>query len=286
MTSLLFLDSRLVPLKKAWFSPLNTALLFGECLLETIPVYEGKPLFFKEHLDRLDRGCRFLGWPLVSRERFEKAIRLYAAQPDAPHHFAIRFSLAQETDSPANPRYFSNKAPRLLAMIRPLSSNPGNFEPLKGKVGVSGWAVPGSNFVPGQFKWIFYMMIRQDFRRHPEWDEMLRLNEKGFVVDGGSSSPLWFVRGKVFAPPLAMGGLESVTRRKVLHLCRKLGTKVVEKSWKPSDIVKKGELFFTGSGVGIMGVTHLQGRFLDRLTPFTSRLWQHYRKWALQKASF
>ncbi len=286
MTDLLFVDIKLVSLRKARFSPLNTALFFGESLLETIPVYQGKPLFFKEHLDRLERGCRFLDWPVIPRERFRKAIRLYAAQPEAPRHFTIRFSLAQEIAPPANPRHFSNEAPRLLAMIRPLRSDPGNFEPLQGKVGISSWSVPGSSSAPGQFKWIFYMMIRQDFRRHPEWDEILRLDQKGFVVDGGSSSPLWFAHGKVLAPPLARGGLESVTRKKILGLCRRLGTKVVEKSWKPSDVMEQGELFFTGSGVGIMSASHLQGRLLNRPALFTLRLWQYYRKWALQGTSF
>ncbi len=166
MTSLLFLDSQLVSSSKARFSPLNTALFFGESLLETIPVYQGKPLFFKEHLDRLEKGCRFLGWSLVPRERFKKAIKLYAAHPETPRNFAIRFSLAQEIDPPANPRRFSNKSPRLLATTRPLRSALENFEPLKGKVGISSWVVPGSNSAPGQFKWIFYMMIRDDFRRH------------------------------------------------------------------------------------------------------------------------
>jgi branched-subunit amino acid aminotransferase/4-amino-4-deoxychorismate lyase len=285
MTDLLFLDSRLVPLNQARFSPLNTALFFGECLLETVPVYQGNSLFLKEHLGRLERGCRFLGWPIVPRERFKKAIQLYAAQPNAPRDFAIRFSLAQEMEPPANPRHFPVKSPRLLGMIRPLRSDPKNFEPLQGRVGISGWTVPGSRSVPGQFKWIFYMMIRQDFRRNPQWDEMLRLDEKGFVVDGGSSSPLWFAHGTVWAPPLAGGGLESVTRNKILGLCRKLKIKVVEKKWKPSDIMKRGELFFAGSGVGIMGTTHLQGRPLKRTTPLTLRLWQHYRNWTGQKAS-
>jgi branched-subunit amino acid aminotransferase/4-amino-4-deoxychorismate lyase len=286
VSDLLFLDSRLVPLNKARFSPLNTALFFGECLLETIPVYQGNPLFLNDHLERLGRGCRFLGWPMVPRERFEKAIQLYTVQPNTPRHFAIRFSLAQEIDPPAHPRHFSVKSPRLLGMIRPLRHHPGNFEPLQGRVGISRWRVPGPKTVPGQFKWIFYMMIRRDFRRHPEWDEMLRLDEKGFVVDGGSSSPLWFAHRKVWAPPLAGGGLESVTRNKILGLCRKLKIKVVEKRWKPSDAMKRGELFFVGSGIGVMGATHLQGWGLGRPRPLTLRLWQHYRNWTGKGASF
>lgn len=285
MTGLVFLDQRLVPLEEARLSPLNTALFFGESLFETIPVYGGKPLFFKEHLERLKKGALFLGWPSFSRRIYEKAIRLYTAQTTGS--FAIRFNLVQETPSPVNPRYFSHKRPRILAVVRPLRHQPEEFHPRTGRIGISPWVVPGSLSVPGQFKWIFYMMIRRDFRLHPQWDEMLRLNEVGHVVDGGAASPLWFLKGTVYAPSLKEGGLESVTREKVLGLCRVLGVRIVEKAWKPSDILAKGgELFFVGSGVGILGASHLQGKPLPSARPMTLRLWQHYRTWALQKTSF
>ncbi|HJT23141.1 MAG TPA: aminotransferase class IV, partial [bacterium] len=239
LSNLIFMDGRLVPLRQAKLSPLNTALLYGESLFEAVPVYHGKPLHFQEHLERLEKGCHFLDWPMPSRNQFERAIRLFAAH--APVHFIIRFSLVQEMDPPAGPRQFSKKPPRLLAMIRPLRHSPEDFYPSSGRAGVATSAVPTPSAVPGQFKWIFYMMVRRDFRLHPEWDEMLRLGDKGFVVDGGSASPLWAVEGKVFAPPLREGGLESVTRRTILELCRSIGIPVVEKKWRPSDVLKKGE---------------------------------------------
>lgn len=284
MTDLLFVDGRLVPLQQARLSPLNTALLYGESLFEAVPVYHGRPLFFRDHFERLEKGCRFLGWPVPARKLFEKAIRLYAAR--TPGHFIIRFSLAQELDPPAGPRQFSKKLPRLFAMIRPLRHRPEDFNPPSGRAGIGTSSVPGPSAVPGEFKWIFYMMVRRDFRLHPEWDEMLRLNEKGFVVDGGSASPLWAAEGTVYAPPLRHGGLESVTRGKIFGLCRSLRIPVVEKAWRPSDVLKRGELFFAGSGVGILTISHLMGKPLGRSTPLTLRLWQHYRDFALQKASF
>jgi len=286
MKSPIFLDSRLIPASQAKLSAFNTAFLYGECLLEAIPVYNGRPLFLDDHLDRLKKGCRFLGWPFPARNRFQRAIRLFARHPQGPDHFIIRFGLVQEMDPPASPRQFPQKSPRLLAMIRPLRHRPEDPSPPSGRAGISVSKVPGPSAVPGQFKWIFYMMVRRDFRLHPEWDEMLRLNEKGFVVDGGSSAPLWAVNGKVYTPPLGEGGLESVTRRKILKLCRSLQIPVVQKSWKPSDVLKKGELLFVGSGIGILTVTHLMGKRLQRATPLALRLWQNYRALVLGKTSF
>lgn len=278
-SNLVFADDRLVHPSKLKISPLNSALFFGESLLEAIPVYDGKPLFIHDHWERLRKGCRFLGWPVPPLWSLQKAIRLFADKETG--HFLIRFSLVQEVEPPAGPRVYSGRAPRLLALIRPLRHRPEDFRPPTGKAGVGSWTVAGPSSAPGQFKWIFYMMIRQEFRLHPQWDEMLRLDETGFVADGGSASPFWFADGVIRVPSLKKGGLESVTRGKILQLCRSLGVKTMEKGWKPSEALKKGELFFAGSGLGIMSVSHLGGKPLNRPAPLALRLWQHYRSWAL-----
>ncbi len=284
VSDLIFTGDRLAPFSQIRISPFNTALFYGESLFETLPVYYGKPLFLQEHLARLEKGCRFLDWPIPPGKTFEKAVRLFAGQTGG--HFAIRFCLVQEVDPPANPRRFSKKKPRLFAVIRPLRHHPESFIPPLGRAGVSPWTVPSPGSVPGEFKWIFYMMIRHDFRKHPEWDEMLRLNEKGYAVDGGSSAPLWAADDVVYAPPLSQGGLESVTRLKVLELCRALRIPVKEKAWKPSDVLKRGELFFAGSGVGIQAITHLMGKRLKGSNTLALRLWQHYRSWALTNEKY
>jgi len=286
MKRILFLDNKLVSIDKGKLSPFNSALLYGESLLEAVPVYGGKPLFFKDHLDRMEKGCGFLGWSFPTRDKFKKAIALFSSQKDTPENFMIRFSLVQEMGPPGNPRQFSKKPPRLYGMIRSLRHQPEDPLPVRGKIGISHWAVPGNSAAPDQFKWIFYMMIRQDFRLHPQWDEMLRLDEKGFVVDGGGSSPLWFVGGRLIIPPSGSAGLESVTRKKILNLCRGWGIEVAPKKWKPAEAVNKGELFFTGSGIGILEVTHLEGRALKGRRDLTRRLWDRYRLWMARKPTF
>jgi branched-chain amino acid aminotransferase len=138
--------------------------------------------------------------------------------------------------------------------------------------------------VPNRFKNAAYLTIRAAFREHPEWDEILRLSDKGEVVDGGSSTPFWFDGKKVLVPPLKLGGLESVTRKKIIQLCRNIGVEIVEKAWKPSDVFQNGELFFGGSGVGVMRASHLQNRKINSSSSLSVRIWQHYRKWAIEMA--
>lgn len=267
------------PLSKAGLSPLNSAVLYGESLLEAIPIYGGKALFLEAHMRRLDRGCRFLGWPLLSRALVKRAIRSY---PGPKGNHLLRVGLVQELESPAAPRQFSRKAPVFFALARPLRHDPRDARPIQGPVGIGRWRVPGPEVYPGQFKWIFYMMIREDFRRHPHWAEMLRLDGEGHVVDGGSSSPLWAAKGVLYPPVQSAGGLESVTRTMVLRFAKTLRIPVRPRRWTPKDVLKRGELFFVGSGVGVLQATHLEGKVLRGPRDVSARLWDYYRKKALE----
>jgi len=256
-------------------SPVNTGILYGESLFESIPVYHGKAFGLKEHLERLKRGCAFLNWPMPKTAEFEKGIRLF--QKELKKDFMIRFNLTQELHKASDPRDFFSHAPVMYATARPLRHDIQDPNPLFGKVGVSPWQASSARVFPNHFKAAVYMTTRVVFRDHPEWQDVLRLDDKGFVVDGGSSTPFWFDDHKVCAAPLHLGGLASVTRIKVLEICRQIGLPVVEKAWKPKDTLHKGEIFMAGSGVGVMGVSHINDQKLKSTRAITDLLWQRYR---------
>jgi branched-subunit amino acid aminotransferase/4-amino-4-deoxychorismate lyase len=260
---------------KVRISPVNTGLLYGESLFESIPVYHGVAFGFKEHLERLKKGCVFLKWPMPKVVEFQKGIRLFHRELGGD--FLVRFNLTQEIHKTAGPKDFFTHAPVLYATARLLRHDPQDPKPLFGKVGISPWQASTREVFPNHFKAAVYMTTRKVFRDHPEWADVLRLDDKGFVVDGGSSTPFWFDGHKICAPPLSLGGLESVTRIKVLNICRQIGVLVVEKPWKPEDAVKKGEVFMAGSGVGVMGVSHINNLKLKNSGAMTDLLWQRYR---------
>lgn len=261
-------------------SPVNTGLFYGESLFETIPVYRGVPFCFREHLARLKKGCVFLKWPMPKAAEFQRGIRLF--YKELGKDSLIRFNLTQEIIDSPNPRHFDSHAPVLYATAKPLRHELSQREPLWGKVGISPWKTSSPQVFPNHFKAAVYMTTRAIFREHPEWQDILRLDDKGFVADGGSSTPLWFDGKKINVAPLELGGLASVTRIKVLTICRKSGIPIVEKSWKPADALKKGEVLMVGSGVGVMGITHINRRKLKGSREITRQLWQSYRTEALK----
>ncbi len=275
---------KLWPWRKVSVSPLNSGLFYGENIFEAVPVYGRQALFLGDHLKRLKRGCDFLGWPSLPQAPFARAIQVFSKAMGAEGNFMIRFNLVQELDGQVNPRFFSGRPPTLFATTRPLRHDPREEAPCRGKVGVGSWTAADEKTQPNRFKISFYLTTRAVFRAHPEWDEILRLNRAGEVVDGGLSTPLWFDGKKVLIPPLSLGGLESVTRAKMMGLCGHLGIKVVERSWKVHDLFKKGELVFVGSGVGVMSPSSLLGRKINPANPLAALLWRRYRQWAGQKA--
>jgi branched-subunit amino acid aminotransferase/4-amino-4-deoxychorismate lyase len=284
-TTKVFWRGELLPWDRARISPMNTGLFFGESLFESIPVYGHSPLFLPDHLDRLKKGCDFLDWPLPPAGLFRRAIGLFAKEWSKAPGFLARFQLVQETGPKDGPRTFSRRPPVLFATSRPLRHDPRSPLPPVGKVGVSHWRAAHSGMNPNGFKLPAYLTIRDTFRKNPGWDEMLRVNDGGYVVDGGGATPLWFDGERVLSPPLSLGGLESVTRKKMIRLARSLGLAVAEKAWKPSWTLQKGELFFVGSGVGLMRVSRLGGKRPANRGALGLRLWQYYRNWALGKLS-
>jgi branched-subunit amino acid aminotransferase/4-amino-4-deoxychorismate lyase len=262
---------------KVKISPVNTGLLYGESLFESIPVYRGRAFGFKEHMERLEKGCDFLKWPMPPAIEFQKGIQLFAEEAGEKKDFLIRFNLTQEIHEPSGPRDFFTHAPVLYATVRPLRHDPDDSALHFGKVGVSPWRASSPQVFPNHFKAAVYMTTRVVFREHPEWDDVLRLNDQGFVVDGGASAPLWFDGQKIYASPLGLGGLASVTRNKVLHLARLGDIQVVEQNWKPQDAQNRGEIFLAGSGVGILGISHVNGKKLKGRGEMAGLLWQVYR---------
>jgi branched-subunit amino acid aminotransferase/4-amino-4-deoxychorismate lyase len=280
-----YLDGHWVTKKDARMGAYHSGLLYGEAVFESIPLYGGQALFLDDHLRRLTRGCRFLGWEGPSRERVGRVLSGLAREWGKTRDLMARLTMYQPIDPSAPPRQRGSR-PVLLGTARALRHDPLEVLPRSGKVGVARWRLPGREAYPYGFKTAFYLTALAELRAHPTWDEMLRLDREGCVVDGAWSSPLWVLGRKVMSTPPGAAGLESVTRKRVLGLCRRLGFDIQFRPWKPGEVRRRGgELLFVGSGVGVWSAASMPGRRWKGIGPAARLLWAHYREWARQTAS-
>ncbi len=71
----LYLNGEIVPAEQARIPVDDRAVLFGDCLFETLRAYNGKPFRLRRHLDRLRSGCALLRMHLPRRRRRIPAYR-------------------------------------------------------------------------------------------------------------------------------------------------------------------------------------------------------------------
>jgi branched-chain amino acid aminotransferase len=92
-------------------------------------------------------------------------------------------------------------------------------------------------------------------------DNLGRLSE-------GSSSNFFVVRGgRAMTPPLSVGLLEGITRRKVMQLMQRAGIPFGEQPLWPLDLTSADEAFLTSSVRGVVPIVRVDGKPLGDGTP-------------------
>ncbi len=118
------------------------------------------------------------------------------------------------------------------------------------------------------------------------YDWPILLDDAGKVTEGPGACLLLVRDGKVIAPPVTSGILESITRDTVAAFCKpRLGLEFVERPVDRTELYVAEEVFFVGTGWEIMPVASV-----DRIPvgsgeigPITKRIAETYRSIVLGK---
>ncbi len=132
------------------------------------------------------------------------------------------------------------------------------------KAGVTSWRRIDDNAIPGRAKicgaYVNSVLAGDEARRNGH-DEAIFLTADGHVAEGASCN-LFMVRdGKLITPPVTDNILEGITRASVMELAAyELGLEVVQRSIDRSELYVCDEVFFTGTAVEVVPVTHVDHR--------------------------
>jgi len=90
------------------------------------------------------------------------------------------------------------------------------------------------------------------FAKQHNFDDVLLLNEDGFIVEATSSNIFAVKNRVVYTPSLNSGCVNGIMRKQILHISKILGYEVDENATiKPNDLLEMDELFLTNAIVGI-----------------------------------
>ncbi len=251
----LMLNGELLAPEKATLPATDRALTHGLGLYETLKLVDGVPVFFAEHVARLDIGLEELGIERpCSRAEMAAQIRRLSAAGDVP-----------------------DGACRVLVTAGPPQGEPGLLiqtdrrrfpaRPLRviSYLGVR---------VRAQLKAMTVMQsyLAQRAATAAGADDAILVDDEGRMFEGATSN-MFLVRGGGLVTPPAEGAiLPGVLRAKVEELASTHGIPVVEAFARVADLRIDDGMLLTSSVRGIVPVGSVDGRSLRIDEPLLGRL--------------
>ncbi|HZF00489.1 MAG TPA: aminotransferase class IV [Methylomirabilota bacterium] len=279
---LVFLNGKFVPEEKAVVSVFDRGFLLGDGLFETIRVFNGKPFRWQQHLERLQRGAKFLKikLPFMPKQLHAAAAKLIAKNKMPNSLLRLTFSRG------VGERGYSPEGAGCPTLVMSLHPSPKtDFKNLlKWKLITSSFRLP-ANEPLGQFKTCNKLpqILSRAEADAASANEALLLNTDGFIVEGAGSNLFWIEHNAVCTPPLAAGILPGVTRAVVLEICSELKIPVREKNIRLKNPARVDGIFLSLSSFGIVGAQSLDRKKLKQ-SPLTNQIARAYNELLIKES--
>lgn len=214
---------------------LDSAFYFGKGVFETILIKE-KPVFLKEHINRLNRAIKKLNLGeevdeiIISKFIKENKIRNAALKIVVSENnllFQVREIKYKEED------YFYGFKVRFSEVLRNSTSRLVSFKTL--------------NYTEN--------IIELDISKSYGYNEAIFLNEKGFITEGCTTNIFIIKDNKIYTPKVECGLLPGIVRQWVID-----NFNAMEKEMTKEELLNADEIFLTNSLVGIIKVSNLEDK--------------------------
>ncbi len=243
----------------------DRSYLYGDSLYEVARTYQGKLYALNDHLVRLAQSAELchlkLDRPLSHyRDECEKSVREFYSRPaNRKKEAYCRIVISRGVGAIGFARTQVKTGTTYAIIVQPL--NP-----------------------PDENKWKtgYHFKIVERERNHPHAldpamksgnylnsllafleatdagaEDALMCDRDGFMTEGSTFNIFYVKRNIVVTPPLGVGILEGITRRKILTLARKLGLETREVRFPPSRLFEADEVFMSSTIKEAFPVTKL-----------------------------
>jgi len=286
----IWIDGELIPWKEATVHVLSHSLQRGSLIFDYMSVYEtarGTAVFrMPEHVARLLHSAELVGLPLaLSASAIEAAIlTTVRANPGATAVKVSAYLPSIEVDVvPLDPHV----AVAIAAYDPQVDINAGKpakpHRPTTLKIWIEK-AVKNrrEDIVPPQAKvsgnYTSPMQAKWNARR-AGYDEILLVDEDGYVAEGPTTNVFLVDADGVLATPPEAKVLHGVTRSSILELAAAEGLRTQERRIRPEALAQADEVFLTGTTAGVWPVESVDGEKIrcGAPGPISARMAQRFR---------
>lgn len=227
----------------------------GDGAFETVGVWGGRPFRLADHLQRFAASLAAIGLPAADLSQIEREANelLGGVTDDGALRFYVTASgtriltLSPPPQRP-DPRYLD---PQRAPWIRPL----GSFELAGAKT---------MSYLPN--------MAAGRLAKSRGADDALLVSMEGWVLEGPTFAVLWVADGRLYAPPVSLGIVDSVSRRTVLELAADADVTVVEEPRPLDALLDADEVMVCSSVRSLLPISRVGDQHFPGPTPLRDRL--------------
>lgn len=249
---------------------------FGDGLFEVCRILKFKPLFFREHLDRMIQSAEFFKIPIpYSKEEIYQVVRSLAKKNDVETG-EVYFELTRGKDANREHRIRpQNLKPTFFILVLPLREiNPKNWQN-----GAQVYLYPDKRhgFCDHKTLNLFANVLAKNFANDKGGYEalMYRKDNKGIYITEGGSSTFFAFQNNTLCTPKIENILPGVTRRKIFEIAKTLKINSEEKRVYLKDLLLSEEVFIASTVSKVMPVKFIEKRSFRAPGKITSLFMKH-----------
>lgn len=271
---IVFLNGEFVAEEQARVSVFDRSFQYGDGLFETVRISRGNPFRWTQHMERMERGAKFLGIRLPFGAPELRLVLKQLVEANRATEAMLRISLSRGVGvrgySPAGADH-----PVLVMSLHPADPLPAS--PVQWKLVTSSLRLsdhdPLTRWKTGNK--LLQVLARGEAEQRGA-DEALLLNTQGELCEAASGNLFWIEGDTLHTPPADAGLLPGVTRGVILKLAPQLGLVVRESRAGIPALVGADGAFLTLSSMGLIEIVSVDG-ILIPTTRRTQSIYKAYR---------
>lgn len=245
----------------------NSLVYEGESVYEVIRMNRGTPVFFNDHMERLDTSVRLLNQrQLANSESIrESIIKLSRSDRKKETNLKIVFNYNEGVEN------------HLIYFIEPIYPSENQYrQGVKGVLYFAERKDPESKVINHKLRSSIYhkLMLESAY-------EALLVNEDGLITEGSRSNIFFIKKGILYTAPEHII-LNGITRKHILEICLEIGVKVEFVCVKADETDKYDAAFMTGTSPLVLPFNCIDSVLFDTRLPLIKKLRDIYRDRAIK----
>ena len=255
MDAVALINGEKMPLDAARLPITDEGVARGDGAFETVGIWDGRAFRLDDHLARFANTLAAVSLP-------EAELGLLKREAT---------SLLDDVDGDGALRiYVTASGTRMLTVSPP----PVRREPRWLDPQPAPWIRPLGSYQLAGAKTMSYLpnMAATRVAQRNGADDALLISLEGWVLEGPTFAVLWVADGQLFAPPVSLGTVDSISRRTVLELAAGAGLTVLEEPRPLDHLLGADEVLACSSVRPLLSIARVGERRFSDATPVRDRL--------------